>query len=255
VTNFTIYELPLNERIRTLLRLEFLFQQARYSMRGYSLWDSRATISSIMEIMNIISRIDLRSELVKELERQSKALMAISASPNVDSSILDETLSKLKNYTQTLRAMPKALHADLSNNELLKTIRQRASVPGGTCEFDMPAYNFWLKQEPEQRIQLLETWLSHLEHYRLSIDLVLRLLRESAINTPLKAEEGFYQQALDTGTPFQLIRVILPEKSVYFAEISGGKHRFSVRFMLPAFSEKATPTYETIDFQLSCCAL
>jgi len=255
VTNFTFYELPLNERIRTFLRLEFLFQQARYSMRGYSVWDSRATISSILDITNIINRIDLRSELIKELERQSKALEAISSSPNVDSSILDETLCKLKNYNQTLKAMPKALHSDLSMNELLKSIRQRESVPGGTCNFDMPAYNFWLKQEPEQRIQLLETWLNHLDHYRLSIDLVLSLLRESAINTPIKAEEGFYQQALDTSTPFQLIRVILPEKSGYYAEISGGKHRFSVRFMLPTTSEKASPTNESVDFQLSCCAL
>lgn len=224
-------------------------------MRGYSVWDSRATICSILDITNIINRIDLRSELIKELERQSKALMAISASPNVDSSILDETLSKLKNYTQTLKAMPKALHSDLSQNELLKSIRQRESVPGGTCEFDMPAYNFWLKQEPELRIQLLETWLNHLEHYRMSIDLVLSLLRDSAINTPIKAEEGFYQQALDTSTAFQLIRVVLPEKSDYYAEISGGKHRFSVRFMLPTSSEKASPTNQSVDFQLSCCAL
>ena len=238
-----------------MLRLEFLFQQARYSMRGYSTWDSRATISSILDITNIISRIDLRSELIKELGRQSNALMAISASPNVDSSILDETLNKLKNFSQTLKSMPKALHTDLSKNELLKNIRQRDSVPGGTCEFDMPAYNFWLKQQPEQRIQLLEAWLSHLEHYRLSIDLVLSLLRDSAVNTPVQAKEGFYQQPLDTSTPFQLIRVILPENSDYFAEISGGKHRFSVRFMIPAFSEKPSPTGENVDFQLSCCAL
>ncbi len=224
-------------------------------MRGYSVWDSRATISSILDIINIISRIDLRSELIKELERQSKALIAISASPDVDSSILDETLNKLKNYSQTLKSMPKALHADLSKNELLKNIRQRESVPGGTCDFDMPAYNFWLKQEPEQRIQLQETWLNYMEHYRLSIDLVLSLLRDSAINTPVQAKEGFYQQPLDSSTPFQLIRVILPEKSAYFAEISGGKHRFCVRFMIPSFSEKSSPTSEPVNFQLSCCAL
>ena len=132
MTNFTIYELPLNERIRTLLRLEFLFQQARYSMRGYSTWDSRATISSILDITNIISRIDLRSELIKELGRQSNALLAISTSPNVDSSILDETLNKLKNFSQTLKSMPKALHRRLAS-----TTVARSALPSRALKWDM----------------------------------------------------------------------------------------------------------------------
>ncbi|NOQ80089.1 MAG: cell division protein ZapD, partial [Gammaproteobacteria bacterium] len=154
MTNSTIYELPLNERIRTLLRLEFLFQQARYSMRGYSVWDSRSTISHILDILNIMSRIDLRSELVKELERQTSALLAISSRPGVDPSILDDTLKKLESYTQNLKSTSNHSCDELRNNGLLKLIRQRDSIPGGSCDFDIPVYHFWLKQQPEQRIEI-----------------------------------------------------------------------------------------------------
>ena len=251
----TTYELPLNERIRTLLRLEFLFQQARYSMRGYSVWDSRATISHILDILNIMSRIDLRSEIVKELERQTSALMAISSRPGVDPDILKDTLANLNTYTQNLKSSQSSSHDDLCHNELLKLIRQRDSIPGGTCDFDIPIYHFWLKQEPEQRIHVLEFWLEQLDNYRLSIDIILNLLRESAINTPILAEQGFYQQALDTSVAFQLIRVIVPTAAGYYAEMSGGKHRFSVRFMTPVSGERPVPCSDDIQFQLSCCAL
>ncbi len=255
VTDTTIYELPLNERIRTILRLEFLFQQARYSMRGYSVWDSRSTISNILDILNIMSRIDLRTELVKELERQTAALLAISSRPGVDPSILTETLKKLERYTHNLRAIKAHSCDELRNNELLKLIRQRDSIPGGNCDFDMPVYHYWLKQQPEQRIEILESWLSHLDPYRLSINLILNLLRESAVNSPVLAEQGFYQQALDTSIPFQLIRVSLPTDAGFFAEISGGKHRFSVRFMTPEDCGRPSPCNTDIEFHLSCCAL
>lgn len=255
VTDSTIYELPLNERIRTLLRLEFLFQQARYSMRGYSVWDSRATISHILDILSIMGRIDLRMELIKELERLSSALLAISASPGVDPTILEDTLKKIDVYLNTLRNKQNNTPDKLNNNELLKLIRQRDTIPGGTCDFDLPFYHFWLKQPAEHRIQILESWLQKLDDYRLSINLILSLLRESTIQSPARATQGFYQQSLDTSIPFQIIRVLVPPNVDYYAEISGGKHRFSVRFMTPISGDRPVPCTEDIDFQLSCCAL
>ncbi|MCU7833661.1 MAG: cell division protein ZapD [gamma proteobacterium symbiont of Taylorina sp.] len=255
ITDSSIYELPLNERVRTLLRLEFLFHQARYSMRGYSVWDSRATISALLDITNIMTRIDLRSELINELERQTSSLLAISSRPGVDSSILDATLKKLDTYTKTLRASKSSNNDELNNNDLLKLIRQRESIPGGTCDFDIPIYHFWLEQEAEDRIYQLESWLKELDTFRLSITLILDLLRESAINTPLTAEQGFYQQSLDKTIPFQLVRVFLTSNTNYYAEISGGKHRFSIRFMKPVDNERPISCTEDIDFELSCCAL
>jgi cell division protein ZapD len=224
-------------------------------MRGYSVWDSRATITQILDIMSIMSRIDLRSELVKELERQTSALLAISSRPGVDPSILEDTLKKLETYTQNLRSAQSHSANELNNLELLKLIRQRDSIPGGSCDFDIPIYHFWLKQQPEQRIDILESWLGLLDHYRLAIGVILSLLRESAINTPIVAEQGFYQQSLDTSVPFQLIRVIVPSDAEYYAEMSGGKHRFSVRFMMPVIGGRPIPCPTDIEFQLSCCAL
>jgi len=237
------------------LRLDFLFKQARSSMCGTSISDSRNTIHHIIAILHIMGRLDLRSELIKELERQINALTSISSQADIDSSILDDTLEELTSYTQILRTSPKYSSKDLHNNHLLKLIQQRATIPGGNCNFDIPVYHFWLKQSSEQRIEILQSWLEKLENYRLSINVILKLLRKSSINTPIIAKQGFYQQALDTNIPFQLIRVLLPDDINFFAEISGGRHRFSVRFMTYTDDKRPTSCTSDIDFQLSCCAL
>ena len=65
-----IYEHPLSERMRFFMRLEHLFRQAAYTLRGYSVWDSRSTLMSLTAILDILSRGDLKTELLKELERQ-----------------------------------------------------------------------------------------------------------------------------------------------------------------------------------------
>ncbi|MCK5697050.1 MAG: cell division protein ZapD [Gammaproteobacteria bacterium] len=255
MTHSIIYELPLNERIRILLRLEFLFKQARSSMCGTSISESRNTIHHILSILHIMGRLDLRSELIKELERQSSALLAISSQPDVDSGLLEETLEELNSYAQTLRTLPKYGANNLHNNYLLKQIQQRASIPGGNCDFDIPVYHFWLKQASEQRTTILQSWLEQLDHYRLSINIILKLLRKSSINTPIIAKKGFYQQSLDINMPFQLIQVLLPDDIDFFAEISGGRHRFSVHFMTYLDNKRPTPCTTDIEFQLSCCAL
>ena len=56
------YEQPLNERMRTFMRLEFLYQQFLFSYEFDSVWATRASISSLLEIMAILTRGDVRSD-------------------------------------------------------------------------------------------------------------------------------------------------------------------------------------------------
>lgn len=76
-----IYEQPLNERIRTLLRLEFLFEQANAHTYRHSTWDSRAAINTLFDIIDVFSRADLKTEIMKELERQAVFLEKLAETP------------------------------------------------------------------------------------------------------------------------------------------------------------------------------
>ena len=46
------YELPLSERMRTFLRLEFLYQQMLYSCDDESGWATRATVATLLDILD-----------------------------------------------------------------------------------------------------------------------------------------------------------------------------------------------------------
>ena len=249
------YEQPLNERMRSFLRLEHLFKQAAYTLRGYSIWDSRSTLTSITSILDLLSRNDLKTELLKELERQEKTLSALADLPGVDKEQLTNILKQIETSQQNILNFDGQLGQNIRDHELLSSLRQRSSIVGGTCDFDIPYLHYWLQQPPEYRIEKLEYWLEMLEIISHPISLILDITRESSSPINTVAEAGFYQQNIDSNQPVQLIRVGLPQDSEYFPEISAGKQRFSIRFMLSQDENRPTQSSDDINFQLICCAL
>lgn len=249
------YELPLNERIRTFMRLEYLFNQASYTLRGYSTWDSRATLSSLVDILELLARSDFKTELLKELDYLHNALSALCNVPGVDLDQLTTILEQLTESTHSLHQADGQLGQNLRDNEIISTLLQRNTVIGGNCKFDMPAYHFWLQQPAELRIQKVESWYSELKLVNKPVALILGILRESANPQQQTAESGFYQQSLDSNSETKLIQVSIQNQFPYFAELSGGKHRFTVRFLEPRESGRPMQTNDDVSFQLNCCSL
>lgn len=251
-----IYEQPLNERIRAFLRLEFLFQQVRHHLGGTSPWDSRATLASLLDIMNIFGRSDLKSEVMKELERHTANLARLEQNPEVDRAQLSELLDEMDMIIDQLHAHNGPVGAHLKTNEFLSAIQQRSSIPGGLCDFDLPAFHFWLERPNEERMRDLTQWLDSFDAIGRGIKLILRLTRGSTVFREQLAEGGFFQRTLDPNVPCQMVRVAIPANSPYYAEISGGRHRFTVRFLRqPSTNERAVQATEDVPFELSCCVI
>lgn len=249
------YEQPLSERIRTFLRLECLFLQANYTLSGTSPWDSRATLSTLFEILNVMGRADLKGELLKELERHGAALTRLEQVPEVDQQRLNQILDQLDAQVDRLHAVEGQLGQALRQSEFINSIRQRASIPGGTCDFDLPAYHFWLERPAAERQHDLQVWLNTLDPVRSAVALILNLIRESATPSRERAQAGFLQKSLDADVPCQLVRVGVPLTLPYYAEISGGKHRITVRFMEHTKDGRAAQTVQDVEFDLYCCLI
>jgi len=255
VNETTTYEQPLNERIRTFLRLEFLFRQLKFNVEGESQWQCRAAIATLIDILYTINRGDFKTETIKELERQEASLTRLQQTPSVDHSLLNTILENLKGLKLHLRSIKGQIGCDIRENELIKHIMQHNTVPGGTCEFDIPVYHCWLQQSVSERRVKLNSWLESLEIVQLSVGFLLKLLRESATPQLETARAGNFQKKLATDNSYQLIRVTVAKDIKYFAEISGGKHRASIRFMQTSASSRPIQTEKDVKFQLSCCVL
>lgn len=255
VREHLIFEQPLNERSRTFLRLEFLFEQMRAHLYRHSVWDTRAALNTLFDILNVMSRSELKSDILKELERQTAFLEKLAENPKVDSSRLEQVLGEMDTLIDRLHAMQGQAGFDLRQNEFLNSIKQRSTISGGCCDFDLPAYYHWLAQPEEKRILDLEAWLAPFDVIRESVNLILRLTRDSGHVTQEVASGGFFQKAMDPSSTCQLVRVRLPGNSPYFAEISGGKHRISIRFLEPNINERPVQAKSDIAFELTCCML
>jgi len=248
------YEFPLNERIRVFIRLEQLFLQLNHFLTANTVWDKRAAISTLLEILLIFGRNDLKSEILKELERHSTTLNQISNSKAVDTGKLEQILSELNRISKDLYTANGKIGSTAMASDLFQSISQRSSIPGGACSFDLPAFHYWLEQDESNQQKELDIWIQPFYTIRTAIDLILSFIRQSSTMIEKIAEAGFFQLSLDNTQPYQLIRIFIDSAIPCFAEISGGKHRFTVRFMTPpGDGGRPAQTTQDIPFDLTCC--
>lgn len=252
---FTVYEHPLSERIRTMLRLEHLFRQAAHFQAQQDPWSSRIYITTLIDILDIFSRGDFKTELLKELDRSTGNLKRLLEYPNIDHDRLGTILKALEHLAENIHAMKSQPGSELKEDEFLTTIRQRSSIPGGTCDFDLPAYHRWLSLPYERRSTDQKRWFATLDPVRQAIELLLKMIRNSAEPQQLIARNGGYQKQLEGSLPYQLIRVMIDsEIQDCYAEISGSKHRFTIRFLQPTGGRPSTLN-EDVEFKLAVCSL
>ncbi len=251
-----VYEQPLSERIRMFLRLEHLFAVIGADIAGETEWASRVALGGMIDVTDILGRADIKAELMKELDRQAAVLGALKRNPKVDLGRLEDALARLDGVMGRLRAPDYQPGQSLKRDELVTAIRQRVSVPGGTCNFDLPGYHYWLALPAATRVEQLERWFADLQALRDGVELTLTIIRASASPTDEVAQAGFFQQALDTSIACNLVRVGVPGALNCFPEISAGRHRFTVRFLEQANTQsRPVQTADDIAFVLERCVI
>lgn len=251
-----VFEHPLSERIRTFLRLELLLEQIAYHMRDPSALGSRAAMAAIQETSALLARGDVRSEVLKELERLAVSLGRLRDNPDVNGERLDRILLQLDDLRAGLGNESKALGQGWKEIEFLNAIRNRIAMPGGTCQFDIPGYHFWLGHPHAQRLRDMDTWMQEVEVLRASLAMLLTMIRGSATPARQTAEHGMYQETLEGGGAGQLIRIIVPADAGVFPEVSGSRHRITIRFMeWPDPAARPQQTAGDVVFGLTYCQL
>lgn len=249
------YEQPLNERMRTFLRYEQLMYRFRLFSQRQEPEDSHAALMVLVEVLGLVSRGDLKQELLKEIKRQIDTLKPLTNKPKLNTAKLLNILAKHKSIFDQLYTSHGQLGSHLKNNAFIGSIRQRAIIPGGTCDFDLPEYHHWLTQAHTLRNKILQQWVAPFEIVQEGVTQVLQLIRESTPYADQIAKKGLYDQRLEPSQPNQLLRIGITKKDNLFPECSAGKHRFSIRFLEQTDpNSSAKQTHEDTEFKLACCA-
>ena len=254
VVGLILYEYPLNERVRTLLRLEDLFERLEFFARREHPLDHHVALTTLFDILDISSRADLKSDLLQELERQRQALNQYRTNPDVSVEALDRVLGEIDEAWQRLNALAGKTGQHIRDNEWLMSIRSRTIIAGGACEFDLPSYFAWQNRAADARQRDIATWAGPFMPLRDSLLIVLGLLRQSAQRSRLTANQGSFQQPLG-GKTYQMVQVRLDPASGAIPEISANKYLLWVRFTIQDGDLRPRPFDGTVDFELGLCNL
>jgi len=248
-----LYEYPGNERIRSLLRLEHLFDRLFFFAAREDAREHQIAIATLFDLLDISERNDLRSAVLQDLDRQRASLCALQQHPDVDQARLQRMLQDIQQATHDLNAQGRIAQS-LRENEWLAGLRGRLAVPGGASQVDTPAYYEWQIQPLATRTADLQKWIQPFLTLHKTIQLLLGAVREAGDVSALTARHGAYQEML-SGKTFQLLRVWVAREERVFPEMSANKYVIWVRFSCQTQDCKPQAVTRDVDFRLARCNL
>lgn len=246
-----IYEQPLNELIRVCLRLEQLFTILDHQVSDISINGTRNVLTTIINILQVLDRPDLKAKLAKELGQHLSNLMRLENTPHIDQVKLRQLLRQIDDLIRCFIDSNGKIGQSLREIEMLSNLRLQLTTPGGGCCFDIPLFHHWLQQHADVRMDTVRSWLNELSTIRTTIELILQLVREGTRIQEKTADHGFYQELLDPQLNLRLIRVAIPKNIVAYPEISVGRHFLSIRYYAPTVNERPAQYSNNLAFWLA----
>jgi cell division protein ZapD len=248
-----LYEYPCNERVRALLRVEFLFDRLFYFVKDPNVHHHQVCVATLFDLLEICDRTDLRGSVLQDLERQRVSLAALREHPGVDAGMLDRMLGEIQEAATELGALGR-IGQELRDNEWLASLRGRVAVPGGSSQVDMPSYFSWQLKPVQVRQADLERWIAPFMPLYKGLALILRVLRDAGDVTTAVASQGAYQEML-SGKAYQLVRVWVDASLNIFPEISANKYVIWVRFATQDPELKPQPVTSDVQFRIARCTV
>lgn len=242
-----LFEHPLNEKMRTWLRIEFIIQQLNTVLPVNDSARALYFFRNMGDLLDVFERGEMRTEILKELGRQQRKLLSWSEVPGVDEQRIEALGNQLEICSSTLMSAPR-IGQQLREDRLIALVRQRLSIPGGCCSFDLPTLHLWLHLPQESRDSQISHWLASINPLQQALDLILDIIRHSAPYRKQTSLNGFYQNSSDDA---DLLRLKLNMSEPIYPQISGHKNRFAIRFMPVDAEHGVVP--ERLDFELACC--
>ena len=247
-----LYEHPFNERVRTYLRLEHLFQRFDELTTRERPVDNHFALVTLFELVEAGGRTDLKSDILKDLERHKQMFNGLRGNPSVSEEALDQLLQQLDKCFDAMNSAVGKIGQTVTDNEWLAALRNRVTIPGGTCCFDLPAYHAWQQQSSELRRSDIVRWAEGFQPMNASVRLLLTLMRDTGNTQKMMAMGGQFQQSLAQGK-FQLMRVAIDPSLGLIPEISGNRLMIWVRMMRQDGDGRLQTNTDDVPFEMALC--
>jgi cell division protein ZapD len=252
------FEFPLNERIRRLLRIEEIYQKFEHQLKNTHDYFEFSCFNTLFEIVQLVSRSDLKIDFLQELERQEKKQSVLLDHQVLKEGQLDpkEIISMIQVARKKLENIDVKPGFNFNNNLFLEEVKKRISSPGGLLDVDFPSFRNWsIQKTRKSKLEDFKTWAQPLMVFRDAASVILLILRNQCQVESIKAKEGKHQQTIDPLKTYDLIRLELENALNIYPEISANKYTVNVFFNQLNEELKKEPVKANLEFKYNICWL
>lgn len=219
-----VYEHPLNELVRSFLRIERLFAELDKALRFSE--DKNTILMLLCSIIRLLERPDLKAKLTNALHQQYLQLAGFSNNPDIEQDKLERMLERIDVKLKLLKSHHTLSALMPSSHELIKKYQTEMMSHGATALISEPMFCAWDQLTLEASTETLNEWRLQIDDLHATIKLALEIMRLSQPFQSISCNSNFYSKSISFD--YSLIRLKLP-KGIQ-PEISAGKHHFAMRF-------------------------
>ena len=242
----SIYEQPIDERIRKFLRLENIYMKINNHMNIDSKYDAYSTLLNISDLFINLTRSEIKRDLISEIEAQKTRYQEYIKLDGADKIKLNSIMEKQNAILKTLHDLEANYLNVLKNDELLQTIIKHINTSCADLDY-------WLSRDHDFRKNQINLWLELIKPIENSIFFCLDLLRKSSETVEITAKDGMYLFRMDIEKKIRLLRVTMKTDNYFFPRISVGPQRATVAFMTIDDNNKIIRLNQDINFVLDLC--
>ena len=152
----SLYEEPVQEKIRKFIKIEFLLNKIYYFKGKDDKSENYIALLALCELYEILSRSDIKSELIREIETQNSYFQSIKEMPQADSSKLNSVLEKQNILLKLIYSNEVNYLDHLGRDILFKTILKNCFT-----QLQPASIDFWLSRDILIRETQIDYGLSH----------------------------------------------------------------------------------------------
>ena len=239
------FDHPLSERVRSLIRIDHLFNRFNHNVESDDKWSHHVALSSLFEIMECSSRAELKLDILQELERQRQAVRHRD-----NPAILD----RIQRASQDLQDVQQKFGQHLRENEWLMSLKQRIVMAGGTTPVELPSYYYWQKQPATLRRADLQRWSQVMMPTYHATKLLLEILRSNQRVMMCKTQKANYEHT-SLAKNIHLLTVEIPQAAGVLPEVSANKYFTHIRFVQAnQESMRGKPVEKDLEFKMMICS-
>ena len=252
MNEYIIYEQPVAENVRNFLKCEHLYEKYVHALDQGDIWSIRSSISTMIEISDFVLRINLKIELLKELEKSKLYINVLRENNLIEILKFDVYHEKIIECLNKLNEIENNPSKTIVDNDFLMQIKNKLYIPGGDNFFDNPSYLNFLASNKSKIVDNINIWFDPFKILFIASELILDIKRSNTKFEKYTSDVSFFEKRLDSSSRIDLVRIRLIKNVNVFPDISVNRQNINVIFKCSYGSKMLSKAVEgDINFELS----